>query len=684
MLCPFNRKKFLGAALSALLLACGSVDAATTGEPRTQRVIVKFDKGAMREAQRVAKTAGKAAAATQPSQIAADRVLRDLGLSSAVTLRPQRRLAVGAELFTLDAAAPIDIDRVLATLRKSPGVIYAVEDRKRHINRVPDDPLYNQQWHYFEAAGGIRAQEAWDVSTGAGIVVAVVDTGIRKHEDLRRNLLRGYDFISDVETAGDGNGRDPNPLDPGDFDDESPSSWHGTHVSGTVAAVTDNGIGVAGVAFGAKVLPVRTLGHGGGFDSDIADGVIWAAGGAVNSIPPNLDPARVINLSLGGGGPCEAPLQDAVDTARSLGATLVIAAGNSNGEAAFHSPGNCRGVISVAATDRRGYRAPYSNVGRGVDIAAPGGDSSSTIGDGVLSTLNDGLTAPGADSFDFYNGTSMSTPQVAGVAALMLSLNPALTPDEIECTIKATARPFPSPANCPNCGAGIVDALAAVEAVRDGNVSQACGVTTTVTNLRAGRAITVNGARGDQLRYRLRVDGGRRVRITSEAGFGDLDLFVSLGHSPSIGSADCISDSIGNREICAFDTPPGDPTPVRILAYGFREFRDASIEATVGQLVAETLLRKNRLGGRADSLREYDIQVPGNLDSLRVTLSGGTGDPDLVVLKDGVQLCSSAGGSTDETCVLGSPAPGSYRIAVRGFTTYRDVRLLAVTERLVP
>jgi serine protease len=230
-------------------------------------------------------------------------------------------------------------------------------------------------------------------------------------------------------------------------------------VAGTIAAKTNNGVGVAGVAYGAKIVPVRVLGKCGGYTSDIADAIVWASGGAVTGAPANANKARVLNLSLGGSGACDATTQNAINSARSRGAVVVVAAGNSNVNAVNANPANCAGVITVAAVGRSGGKASYSNYGANVDVAAPGGDS----GAAILSTWNAGTTTPAGDNYGYMMGTSMATPHVAGVAALMLAKNPNLTPDEVEAKLKASARAFP--AACSGCGAGIVDAAAAVNAV---------------------------------------------------------------------------------------------------------------------------------------------------------------------------------------------------------------------------
>jgi serine protease len=362
-------------------------------------------------------------------------------------------------------------------------VLYAEPDHKVRAFATATDPLYTSQWHYFEATGGLNLPSAWDVSTGSGVVVAVIDTGVRAHVDLADNLLSGYDFISTSSVANDGGGRDADANDPGDGCNGARSSWHGTHVAGTIAAVTNNGEGGAGVAYDAKILPVRVLGCGGGYTSDIADAMIWASGTTVGAATAPSQPARVLNLSLGGRHSCSTTTQSAINQARANGAVVVVAAGNSNESASLHSPANCANVVTVAATGRTGGRAYYSNYGTKIDVAAPGGDQSSGSANGVLSTLNDGYSTPGNDSYGYYQGTSMATPHVAGVAALMLARNPSLTPDEVEVLLKTTARPLPRTCSV-GCGKGIVSASAAVNAVFVGASAASDGAETEPNNTR--------------------------------------------------------------------------------------------------------------------------------------------------------------------------------------------------------
>ena len=378
-----------------------------------------------------------------------------------------REMTDRVQVFKLSRKLTHDQVEIMAKQLRAgdPNVEYAEPDRLLQHSFVPNDSFYSQQWDLFDSTAGIRAPAAWDRSTGRGVTVAVIDTGVRPHADLLSNLLPGYNFISDPFVSG--NGRNDDSTDPGDAvaanycgtgSRASNSSWHGTHVSGIVAATANNVAGVAGVAFNAKVVPLRVLGRCGGYTSDIADAINWAAGNYVAGAPQNPNPAKVLNLSLGGDGLCGMTLQSAITAARAKGSVVVVAAGNNNADAGTTFPANCNGVVAVAATSINGGKASYSNFGSNVTLAAPGGDGSA----GILSTLNAGLTTPGVDSYASYMGTSMATPVVAGVVALMFSVNSRLTPDQVADMLKKSARPFLAQAPCVNCGAGIVDANAAV------------------------------------------------------------------------------------------------------------------------------------------------------------------------------------------------------------------------------
>ncbi len=420
----------------------------------------------------------KSGAAEAKSNKAASADAEAKGKEVGESLGFQRRLGTGAALVDLGTdLTRSDVADVIAEYQADPQVAYVVPDRLNKPLATPNDTEYTKQWDLFEATAGMNVPGAWDVTNGSGVTVAVIDTGYVTHSDLGANIVAGYDFISDTAVANDGNGRDSNPADPGDWtvDREcsstwvgQPSSWHGTHVAGTIAAVTNNNKGVAGVAYGAKVSPLRVLGKCGGYDSDIIDAITWASGGTVSGVPANANVAKVINMSLGGPGSCTTATQNAINAAVNRGTTVVVAAGNSNANAANYSPASCNNVISVAATNRAGSRSSYSNFGSVVDIAAPGGETRNNLSGGILSTLNSGTQGPAGENYTFYQGTSMAAPHIAGLAALMKSVNPGLTPAQIESAIKTNSRALPGTCSG-GCGAGLADAAKTVQAVSGGS-----------------------------------------------------------------------------------------------------------------------------------------------------------------------------------------------------------------------
>ncbi|MDP9986419.1 serine protease [Arthrobacter oryzae] len=409
--------------------------------------------------------ASEATATAEAARLAAGKV----GISA----RNVRSAATGAQVIKTSKALPAaDATAFLAALRADPTIQSAEPDVVVQATAVaPNDPGYTAQWGLWEDASGIRAPGAWDVNRGTGAVVAVVDSGITSHSELNAKVLPGYDMMSNADWARDGDGRDPNPQDEGDWmgADEcgagtpaSISSWHGTHVAGTIAAAGNNNDGITGAAPEAKILPVRALGSCGGYSSDVADSIIWAAGGTVPGVPANPNRAQVVNLSLGGIGTCSAIEQDAINFAYNAGTAVVVAAGNANRPAADMSPANCQNVISVAAAGRNGARANYSNYGAAVDITAPGGDLDVDNTSGILSTSNFGSTAPEGEAYEFLQGTSMAAPHVSAIAAMMMSeIGSTFTPEMVEKRLKATARPLPIA--CPEgCGAGLADAAKAL------------------------------------------------------------------------------------------------------------------------------------------------------------------------------------------------------------------------------
>lgn len=440
----------------------------------TDQIILKYRESAGLETARAAE---------------ADR-MQALSAAAGVSLTYFREMSGAAHVVRLPQALPEAEVAILAQkLAALPEVEYAEADGRNFIQITPNDLRYGEQWHYFAPIPGTYGANlpgAWDIITGSvNIRVAVLDSGILfDHPDLLTRTVSGYDFVSDPIVANDGNGRDANAADPGDWVSNSDqttypnlfgtcpvldSTWHGTHVAGTIGAASNNSIGVAGINWVSPILPVRVLGKCFGYSSDIADGIRWAAGLPVTGVPPNATPARVINLSLGGSGSCGTAYQSAIDAVVVAGSVVVVAAGNENQNVSGSRPANCNNVITVAATNRNGSKAVYSNFGALVEISAPGGQGGTGSLNAVLSTLNAGLTSPGTHTYEFYNGTSMAAPHVAGVVSLMLSVNPNLTPAQVLSLLQSTATAFPSGSNCNTslCGSGIVNAAAAVQAAQN-------------------------------------------------------------------------------------------------------------------------------------------------------------------------------------------------------------------------
>ena len=401
-------------------------------------------------------------------------------------------------------------------LRKRPEVIAASPNFIVRPQRLPNDPLQGLQWFH----PNVALPEAWDLSTGrapdAEVIVAVIDTGVfLAHEDLAGRLVSGYDFIADPVVARDGDGIDPNPDDPGDSSQPGQSSWHGTHVAGIIAAATDNATGVAGVSWGAKVMPVRTLGAGGGTLYDTLQGVRYAAGLQNDSGTVPQRRADVINLSLGGGF----FVQDQAElyqTIRGLGIFIIAASGNSGGAVGF--PAAYPAVFAVGATDAIQQRAPYSSYGNPLDFVAPGGDTrvdrtGDGFGDGILSTLVDDSSGTRGSSYAFYQGTSMATAVASGLVALARSVDADLTPDRLAQLLESgrlTDDILPAGWDA-ETGWGQINARKTLEAVRLGDGEEEAPFLSAVpVRLEFGLTESV-------LEFSLRNSGGGSVLITGVA-----------------------------------------------------------------------------------------------------------------------------------------------------------------------
>ncbi|MFZ2649563.1 MAG: S8 family serine peptidase, partial [Burkholderiaceae bacterium] len=551
-----DKTQLARAALCAALLApvgpmlpLGVAQSQGTPAALTARVIVKYKADAVLLRKRALSVGDQHAVQAQA-----------LGQRNGIVLRTGAALHDRAQVVF---AGGMSSQQLATRLAQDSEVEYAVPDARKRATLAPNDPLYTSvggngpasgQW-YLRANGSdvkssIDVEPAWDITTGnVAVVVAVLDTGVRfEHPDLKTvanggNLLSGYDMIDDVDTANDSNGRDPDASDPGDWisqadigsgrfspctsADITDSSWHGTQTAGLIAALTNNGVGMASVGRGVRVLPVRVLGKCGGFDSDIIAGMRWAAGLSVPGVPANAltNRAKVINMSLGGPGACTQAYQEAVNEINAAGVTIVASAGNSTGHA-VSSPANCVGVIAVAGLRHAGSKVGFSDLGPEIAISAPAGNC---VNEGpndpclypILTSSDSGLTTPASaiytDSFNASLGTSFSAPLVAGASALMLSVQASLSPAEVRAILGSTARPFPSSGasngSDPNpvpqcqapgandqlqcycttstCGAGMLDAGAAVQRAAGGVLPR---VTLSPASPLAGQVLTLGSS----------------------------------------------------------------------------------------------------------------------------------------------------------------------------------------------
>jgi len=347
----------------------------------------------------------------------------------------------------------------VARLNRDPAVAWAQPNYIARAARMPNDPMFGQQWHYRT----LGLEDAWDLTIGDDeVIVAVVDTGIRSdHPDIAGRLVPGYDFITDRRRANDGDGLDPDPFDPGDLPGSSlEGSFHGTHVTGTIAALTDNASGVAGVTWRTRAMPLRVLGVGGGSTFDIAEAIRFAAG--LENISGRLPDATaaVINLSLVAFG--DDPLmRAAVDAATGAGALVIAAAGNTASDVAV-SPALYENTLAVTASDALGAPARYAAFGAAVDLIAPGGDTGVDLNgddetDGILSTV-----LPGSRDFQRFQGTSMAAAHVSGIAALVLARAGPIGPGALRTALLATADDRGAPGRDDRYGFGLVDPGAAI------------------------------------------------------------------------------------------------------------------------------------------------------------------------------------------------------------------------------
>jgi serine protease len=653
-----------------------------------------------------------------------------------------------------------DVETALATLRADPAVEYVAVDQKRYIETMPNDPLFiassgaSGQWYMQTPptastcvpngttplcdVAATDAVSAWALSTGnAGVVIADVDTGVRfDHPDLLRaglgvggRLLPGYDFVSQDEApntgsllgtylvANDGDGWDPDPSDPGDWVSTAdqatslfasctvqPSSWHGTRVMGILGAITNNGVGIAGMTWGSWILPVRALGKCSGYDSDIIAGIEWAAGMSVSTaatpVPNNPYPADIINLSLGGSGSCSPAFEMALKAVTNLGALVVVSAGNSS--TAVGSPANCStlvpGVIAVAGLRNVGTKVGYSSFGPEVGISAPAGNCINTSGACLRSidtTTNLGATTPGQNSYtnqtDSNLGTSFSAPIVSGIAGLMRSINANLTPAQLVTRLQKGAAPFPSnpdttyvcgvnsdpttgECSClgtSQCGAGMANALGAVNAAlapiaavsfpssytaNTSVVFDGSGSAASCNRTIASYAWTASGA--------LTIVSGASSKQATVMGAGTLTLTVT----DSLGASDIATITVGaTSATTTAPTSAGSNACLTAVAINPRAptITEAFAPTTVGPTVTSMLtVTLNNTNGFALTQSDFIETLPSSLSvsgTGSTTCTGATAS--LQAAGSSVALTGAiipANGSCTVTLPVSSSTGGTY------------------------
>ncbi|HAM46042.1 MAG TPA: peptidase S8 [Propionibacteriaceae bacterium] len=454
---------------------------------------------------------------------------------------------------TVNGTSAVQAEQMSAQAEERATVLSAEVSRTAHATTT-NDTYYSSLWNINNQASstyGVKAENAWSTSRGAGAVIGVIDTGITTHSDVKANVITGYDFVSYGATSpykedngGDGNGWDSNPTDEGDWYPTSPteyvrSSWHGTHVAGTAAAIVGNAKGVAGVAPSAFIEPIRVLGWTGGRESDIIAGINWGAGIHVPGVPDNKHPADVLNLSLGGSGTCSSSMQSAINAAVNAGTAVVVAAGNGDEDGNAlpidgQFPANCNNVIRVTATNSSGAKSSWSNYGTAsfpATVAAPGV--------GIYSTVNNGAQGPTTEGYGSMDGTSMAAPHVSGILALLRSADARLTPAQLKTMLTTNTTAVSGGCSTTYCGAGIANAAAAIAqlaapSITSVGISGAARVGVTVTA--APRASTHSA----YLKYQWLRDGtiiAGATRSTLALTTADFHHNISVTVTATVGSA---------------------------------------------------------------------------------------------------------------------------------------------------
>ena len=695
--------------LGILSLLCGTASAFTLEfnpvtshpvaiGPQADRIIVGFKANAANVVTKTIKwrSHGQAVKFQQAQTSAADAVA--LSQRSSVATAGARQITPSMHVLLLPKTLyGNEVAAALERLRADPAVAFADVDERRYPHALPDDPLFvpvigssSGQWYLqppssatpTSDAAATDAVSAWDITKGStGTVIADVDSGIRfDHPDLLRagfggRLLPGYDFVGQdynastsaalgtYLVANDGDAYDPDPADPGDWINSTDllntalfpsancsvedSTWHGTRVVGVLGALTNNGVGVAGMTWVPYILPVRALGKCGGYDSDIIAGIEWSVGLSVNGVPDNPYPADIVNLSLGGSGACPSDYQSAITTLSSMGVLVVASAGNESGP--VDAPGNCAGVLTVAGLRNIGTKVGYSSLGAEVGIAAPAGNCVNSSGACLRSidtTTNTGLTVPVSNTYTNQTnpnlGTSFSAPIVSGIAALMRSVNANLTPAQLISRIESSATAFPQPAGlavCPavasdgsgecactvgQCGAGMVNALHAVKAAQRpiAAVTLPANYVSGSGSFNAGASVAACGLTVSS--YAWSSTGA--VVITAGAATAQVTVTASGTGTLTV----VVTDSVGNTDSAVIHfsssgamttapTAPGTPASACLADFTFtlaaptvtESFQPSSVAVNTATTLTLTMVNSNPFALTQASLNK---PLPANLE----------------------------------------------------------------------
>ncbi|MFM0223829.1 S8 family serine peptidase [Paraburkholderia dipogonis] len=558
-----------------------------------------------------------------------------------------RRMGVGSDVITTERKLnPKEAKTFMRAIAADPNVEYVEPDVPISASSTPNDPFYNMQWGLFSNLDlyqpnvGIRAASAWNIATGAGITIGLVDNGTTSHSDLNANVIpQGYDFTY----LGPPGGSNPG------IGRSCGVTYHGTHVAGIMAAVTNNGVGISGIAPSAKVLSARVLNEcGTGVLSSASDAVMWASGGSIPGIPNNVRPVNVINLSVSGPGQCSKSIQASVDYATSHGVIVAVAAGNNNDDTSNYQPANCYGVIAVGNTQENGVRGYLSNYGPVVDIAAPGTN--------IYSTYNDGTRSLGAESYAYESGTSMAAPMVSGVVALVKSVAPVpLSAAEMRTLITQHAQQFPLQPDLP-LGSGILDATATVAAAKAGEIPAAAdfkcsqgatGMLVTCTDLSTARGVASIKS------WAWNFGSGNQVDMVSTQSVNPNNNYEYPGTY--------------NITLTATDSTSAVSRVTRPFTVVAPESTDLNFDVNF------------QIAATANVMKYFKLDVPAGAPILRVALSNRSSlESGMMYLRAGspttvnascVRTFASGSGAQ---CILSNPAAGTYYIIVSPNTNLND------------